>query len=92
MQKCTPEARLKELESKIPKYLNSKVDNYRSNTKKIDDGVQGYKAEEYFGILLSSSLTESLMSVISCILWVFVVHTLQISTSHSSQKKIKSSL
>jgi hypothetical protein len=25
-------------------------------------------------------------------LWVFVVHTLQISTSHSSQKKIKSSL
>jgi uncharacterized protein YoxC len=36
---------VKELESKIPKYLNSKVDNYRSNTKKIDDGVQGYKAE-----------------------------------------------
>jgi hypothetical protein len=36
---------VKELESEIPKYLNSKVDNYRSNTKKIDDGVQRYKAE-----------------------------------------------
>ena len=36
---------VKELESNIPKYLNSKVDDYRSNTKKIDDGVQGYKAE-----------------------------------------------
>ena len=36
---------VKELESKIPKYLNSKADNYRSNTKKIDEGVHGYKAE-----------------------------------------------
>jgi hypothetical protein len=36
---------VKELESKIPKYLNSKVDDYRSNTKNIDDRVEGYKAE-----------------------------------------------
>ena len=36
---------VKELESKIPKYLNSKVDNYRSNTKKLDDGIHEYKAE-----------------------------------------------
>jgi hypothetical protein len=36
---------VKELESKIPKYLNSKVDNYRSNTEKLDDGIHGYKAE-----------------------------------------------
>jgi hypothetical protein len=36
---------VKELESEIPKYLISKVNNYRSNTKKIDDGVQRYKAE-----------------------------------------------
>ena len=36
---------VKELESKIPKYLNSTVDNYRSNTKKIDEGVHEYKTE-----------------------------------------------
>ena len=36
---------VKKLGSKIPKYLNSKIDNYRSNTKKIDEGVYGYKAE-----------------------------------------------
>jgi peptidoglycan hydrolase CwlO-like protein len=36
---------VKQLESKIPKYLNSKVDDYRSNTKNIDDRVEGYKAE-----------------------------------------------
>ena len=34
---------VEELESKRPKYLNSK-DNHRSNTRKIDDGVQN-KAE-----------------------------------------------
>jgi hypothetical protein len=36
---------VKELESEIPKYLNSKIDNYRSNTTKIDEGVHGYEAE-----------------------------------------------
>ena len=36
---------VKELESKIPKYLNSKIDNYLSNTKKLDEGIHGYKAE-----------------------------------------------
>jgi hypothetical protein len=35
---------VKELESKIPKYLNSKVDNYHSNMKKLDEGIHGYKA------------------------------------------------
>jgi hypothetical protein len=36
---------VKELESKIPKYLNSKIDNYLSNTTKLDEGIHGYKAE-----------------------------------------------